>query len=164
MDEEWRTIPAFPNYSVSNTGHVRLDRLNRVLNPSRNQHGHLKVNLVKNGNAYTRHVNHLVAKAFNKEPTRRDFDSVVHLDGDKTNCAADNLVWRPRYFAIKYHLQFDTPYFKKKSPAIENTKTGEKFKSVQEAVVHYGLLFNDIVAAIHTRTYVWPTYQEFRIV
>jgi hypothetical protein len=164
MDEEWRTIPAFPNYSVSNTGHVRLDRLNRTLHPSKNQQGHLKVNLVKNGNAYTRHVNHLIAKAYLSEPTRRDFTSVIHLDGNKANCAAENLAWRPRYFAIKYHLQFDAGYYKNTVMAIENTKTGEKFKSIQDAVTHYGLLFNDIIASIHTRTYVWPTYQEFRVI
>lgn len=163
MQEEWRSIPAFPSYSVSNAGYVRHDRLNRILNPSKNQQGHLKVNLFKDGDGHTRHVNQLVAKAFLAEATRRDFVSVIHLDGNKTNCSVDNLAWRPRYFAIKYHMQFEAPYFKKAKMSVENVKTGEQFKTVQEAVVHYGLLLNDIVAAIHTRTYVWPTYHEFRV-
>ena len=163
MQEEWRTIPAFPSYSVSNLGRIRLDRLDRILHPSRNQHGHLKVNLVKDGATYTRHVNQLVGKAFNGEPTRHDFISIIHLDGDKTNCEASNLDWRPRYFAIKYHMQFENPNFRKARMGVENTKTGEQFKTIQEAVMHYGLLFTDILAAIHTRTYVWPTYHEFRV-
>lgn len=162
MIEEWRTIPAFPKYEVGSDGHIRSVKSQRVLQPSHTQQGHLKVNLVKNKETYTRNVNHIVAKAFLPEPTRPDFISIIHLDGNKENCSAINLMWRPRYFAVKYHQQFETPMFAKSKVPVVDIRTGEKYATIQEAVVKCGLLFTDIMIAAHELTYVWPTYQEFR--
>lgn len=162
MNEEWRAIPAYPKYEASNDGHIRTIKTERILRPSRNQHGLLKVNLMKDGKTYTKNLNHIVAKAFLEPPTRKDFISIIHLDGDKNNCAASNLMWRPRYFAIKYHQQFDLKMYQTSNIPIVDIRTGEKYETIQEAVVRYGLLFTDILIATHERTYVWPTYQEFR--
>lgn len=162
MQEEWRPIPGFPKYEVSDQGRVRSVKTDHILKPSKNQQGHLKLNLSRDDNkVYTRNLNHLVARSYLDDPPRSDFISVIHLDGDKENCRAANLVWRPRYFAIKYHQQFDAKHFKTTKMAIRDIKTGEVYKSVQEAVVRHGLLFNDILISAHNRTYVWPTYQEF---
>lgn len=162
MPEEWRVIPAFPKYEIGSDGSVKTIKTGRLLHASLTQSGHAKVNLVKNGETYTRNVNHLVAKAFVTDPPRPDFISVIHLDGNKLNCSATNLLWRPRYFAIKYHLQFDTPNFKTSAIPIVDIRTGEKYESIQHAVTKHGLLFTDILIAVHHITYVWPTYQEFR--
>lgn len=162
MTEEWLEISAFPKYRISSYGRVENSGTGRILRPSKNQEGHLKVNLSHEGEIHTRTVNHLVAKNYLPPPERRDFISVIHLDGVKSNCKAVNLLWRPRYFAIKYHQQFSSPHFRKSKMPIVDIKTGEEYPTVQEAVVRHGLLFNDVVMATHQRTYVWPTYQEFR--
>lgn len=160
--EEWRPVKAFPKYEVSPLGLIRHVESGRVLHPSLNQQGHPKVNLVLDGRPYTRHVNHVVARVYLEEPKRHDFISLIHLDGQKTNCAAANMQWRPRYFAVRYHNQFHTDLWQTSKVKIEDIKTGEIYKSIQDAVVKHGLLFSEVLVSLHDRTYVWPTYQEFR--
>jgi hypothetical protein len=118
---------------------------------------------MKDGGVHTRLVSQLVARAFVEVPKRRDdFTSIIHLDGDKANCKAENLMWRPRYFAILYHRQFQTPNFRNADIPLVELKTGEIYSSIQEAVTRNGLLFNEILISAHERTFVWPTFQEFR--
>lgn len=164
MSDEWRDIAAFANYQVSYSGDVRNLKTERILRPSHTQMGHLKVNLVQDGVTYTKGINHLVARAFLEPPKRADFISVVHLDGDKANCHHTNLLWRPRYFAIQYHMQFGTHYFERRTKPIYDTLTEVVYPTAQEAAIKHGLLLTDILTAIHNRTYVWPTYHVFRFV
>lgn len=162
VKEQWREAPGFPRYQVSSLGKIKAVKTDRILRPSKNQQGHLKVNLMRDGEIHTRTVNHLIARAFLPEPEREDFISVIHLNGDKSDCSAHNLEWRPRYFAIQYHLQFQNRIFHTTHIPIEDSKTGKKYKSIQDAVVNHGLLFNDVLVSMHQCTYVWPTYQQFR--
>ena len=162
MSEAWRDIAGFVNYQVSDSGSVRNIKRDRILQPSKTQMGHLKVNLVQDGVTYTKGVNHLVAKTFLETPKRRDFISVIHLDGDKSNCHVHNLLWRPRYFAIQYHLQFETFHFKKKTKPVFEPDTGWTYPTAQEAATTNGLLLTELLTAIHNGTYVWPTYQVFK--
>jgi len=165
MTAEWRVIARSPNYEVSDAGEIRNVKYDRTLTPSKNQQGHLKVNLpVDGGKTKTRQVNHIVAEAFLDEPHRDDFISLIHLDGDKTNCAASNLQWRPRYFAIRYHLQFESRIWKESNTKIVDMKTGDIYDTIQEAAVKHGLVLSEILVAAHKRTFVWPTYQQFRLV
>lgn len=160
-NDEWRPINGFPDYLVSPQGMILSHKTDHILSGSRTQQGHVKVNLYKKGVLFTRNVNHLVARAYLDRPQRSDFTSVIHLDGDKTNLAALNLMWRPRYFAVKYHLQFEYDYYHRASVAIKDIKTGEVYSRIQKAVVQHGLLLQDILISMHNRTFVWPTYQEF---
>lgn len=160
--EEWRTIPTFPKYGVSSYGRIETIKTGYILTATPNQQGHLKVNLMQDGKIYTRSVNQLVAKAFLPPPPRRDFTSIIHLNGDKADCHASNLMWRPRYFAITYHQQFETPTFRNARFPLVELKTGEKYDSIQDALVRHGLLYKDVLISAHERTYVWPTFQEFR--
>lgn len=161
MTDELQPIPGFPDYRVYSKGIVESLLTSRVLRPSVNPQGHLKVNLMRDHEAFTRSVNQLVGRAFLPKPPRYDFTNIIHLDGDKTNCAVSNLAWRPRYFAVKYHNQFNTPIFKKSAMPIKDVKTGEVYETIQAAVKKHGLLFTDILVAMHSRTFTWPGYQEF---
>lgn len=161
MPDEWRTISTFPLYAVSSRGEIENKRSGKLLRPSRTAQGHLKVNLCKDGDIFTRSINQLVAKAFLPLPERKDFISIIHRDGDKTNCDVGNLMWRPRYFAIQYHQQFWVPRFQNTRIPVIETNSGERFDRLQDAVMKYGLLFNDILVAMHEGTYVWPTYQRY---
>lgn len=162
MPERWKKIRGFPDYSVSNTGLIRSERTGRILSLSPNQFGVLCVGMMKDGEQRHRSVPLLVAKAF--LPTRRDaFDTPINLDGDRYNNTVENLAWRPRWFAIRYNQQFKHPYAYSIHHPIEDIKTGEITSNSFECSKQYGLLEEDIVLSILNHTYVWPTYQEFRV-
>lgn len=164
QEEQWRDIAAFPNYQVSNLGKVRNTRSERILHTSMTPQGHIKVKLMKDGVGHTRQVNQLVALHFIDPPTRDDFISVIHLDGKKTNCQAENLLWRPRYFAIRYHLQFETPLWKRLNVPVVDVKEGIEYPSAQAAAIANGLVLTELLSAAYNNKFVWPTYQQFRTV
>lgn len=160
---QWREIVGFPGYSVSDSGLVRNDVTDRVLIQTPNTRGIPIVGLMDRGVQYKRSVAVLVASAFVTAARSVEFDTPMHLDGDRFNNHADNLVWRPRWFAVKYAQQFQIGpqgYGRK----IEDIKTGEIFETSWHAAVKYGLLEREIVFSIMRQTYVIPTYQTFRLV
>ncbi len=161
--ENWHAIPSFSGYSVSDNGRVRSDHTGRIITLVLNNRGIVMVGLYKNGLQYKRSVSVLVIETFMEKPTLDAFDTPINLDGDRTNNCIDNLTWRPRWFAIKYFQQFRRPPEGFAKPIIE-TKTGEYFKTSWEAATKYGLLDREILLAVLNRTYVWPTFQIFRVV
>jgi NUMOD4 motif len=163
MEEYWREIENFPDYSVSNRGRVRTDKTGRILALSVNQYGLLQVGLMRDGIQYHRSVPLLVAKAFIIQPTG-PFDTPINLDGDRHNNSVENLVWRPRWFAIKYNRQFKYPYPNRIVAPLEDLKTGEVSDNSFECAKRYGLLEDEVVFSVLNHTYCWPTYQEFGII
>jgi len=159
---QWREIVEFPGYSVSDTGLVRNDVTDRIMAQTPNTRGIAIVGLMKRGDQRKRSVAVLVAEAFVTHLRSLEFDTPVHLDGNRFNNRADNLVWRPRWFAIKYSQQFlyGPQGIGRK---IEEIKTGEIFESTWHAAVKYGLLEREIVFSIMRQTYVIPTFQTFRV-
>lgn len=162
MKELWKQIDGFDNYSVSNFGRIRTNWSERILVTYANQSGLVQVGLMLNGKQYHRSVPLLVAKAFIPQPSG-PFDTPINLDGDRHNNHIDNLVWRPRWFAIKYNKQFVEPYENSIDESIEDVKTGEISANSLECAKRYGLLENEIILSILNNTYVWPTYQRFRV-
>lgn len=163
MNEKWAVIEGFENYSVSNFGRVRSNWTERILVTYANQSGLVQVGLMLNGKQYHRSVPLLVAKAFLVQPSGV-FDTPINLDGDRHNNHVDNLMWRPRWFAIKYNKQFREPYENHIPEQIQDVKSEEVTENSLECAKRYGLLEHEIVLAILNNTYVWPTYQRFRVV
>lgn len=162
MNERWKEIDLFPDYSVSDLGRIRTDKSGRLLSLNMNQYGVLQVGLMRQGQQRHRSVPLLVAKAFVPEPGG-PFDTPINLDGDRYNNRSDNLLWRPRWFAIKYNRQFRYPYENSISKPLVDLKTGEVTQNSLECAKRFGLLEDEIVLSILNRTYVWPTYQEFKV-
>lgn len=160
---EWRPIPSFPGYSVSESGHVRNDETGRYLTLLVNQSGTVNVGLTKKCVQYKRSVALLVANAFLGFPIHDSFDTPIHLDGDRLNNNAWNLTWRPRWFAAKYIQQFTEPSLAAERP-VQEVETGEKFYSHWEAAFAYGLLAIDVLMGARDQTEVWPTKQHFRLI
>jgi|SRR5205809_296757 len=163
MTENWKRIEFFPEYSVSDHGRIRTNKSDRILALNENQYGLVQVGLMANGKQYHRSVPLLVAKAFLPK-VEGPFDTPINLDGDRHNNYAENLAWRPRWFAIKYNQQFRRPYENPIFSRIMDLKTGEISENSFDCAQRYGLLEQDLVLSILNRTYVWPTYQEFGIV
>ena len=161
---DFQVIDDFPTYSVNSLGQIRNDDTDRIMALTMNQHGVVQVGLMRHGVQHKRSVALLVAKAFLDPPALEAFDTPIHLDGDRFNNRVDNLMWRPRWFAIKYQQQFVDFH----GPLIPNKmieiKTKAKVKNSWHAATKFGLLDEEIYQAAVNRTYVWPTYQYFRII
>lgn len=159
--ETWKVIPEFPRYSVSDQGQVRNDQTGRIMRLSMNQYDLLTVGMMFKGTQFRRSVPLLVAEAFVPGGTEV-FDTPICLDGDPYNVKANNLMWRPRWFAVKYKRQFgvdDMGVILNRQ--IQNIATREVFADSREAAKWYGLLEWDLVQSIEYRTFVWPVYQQF---
>lgn len=164
--EEWSELHAFPGYSVSHWGRVRNDRTNYFLTISVNQLGIPYVGLKRDGISCQRAVAPMVARAFLPPPELPTFDTPINLDGDRLHNAVENLVWRPRWFAVKYHRQFHLFYTGHIGvrQTIEDRDTEERFETSAHASIKFGLLDREVMFSVYKETYVWPTYQTFRIV
>lgn len=99
--EQWRPVPGFGDYEVSDLGRVRRavpDRRNhslRVLTPWPGSHGYLTVGLVRQGKAFKRLVHRLVCEAFHGPPPT-PLHQAAHGDGTRQNNEAGNLRWATR--------------------------------------------------------------------
>ncbi len=162
MNQVWETIEEFPRYSVSNYGEVRNDVSGHILAQSTNQQGIKYVGMFADGKQFKRSVTPLVAKAFLGDPINENFDTPIHLDGDKRNNNADNLMWRPYWFAIKYMRQFEPDAPKGYLVPIVDVDSGRKFPNAMAAATTYGLLVEEITYAIVNNEWCFPTYQYFR--
>lgn len=162
MLHSWRSIREFPNYSVSDAGHVRNEETGHTMSMLVNQSGLVHVGLTKNRVQYKRSVPLLVAEAFLVPPRNMLFDTPINLDGDRFNNSAENLLWRPRWFAAKYLRQFRNTHLDAPVIPVEELNTCTQFESTWDAAVSYGLLDTDIRIAMNNNTEIWPTYQRFR--
>jgi len=101
MALEWRPVPGFPEYAVSNYGQVirtvdrRPARKGKVLVPWLGNHGYDTVCLVLDGRLNRRLVHRLVCEAFHG-PAPGPGYQVAHNDGTRRNHRADNLRWATR--------------------------------------------------------------------
>lgn len=107
--EEWKDIPCYEGaYQVSNLGRVRsLDRCvphksfgswirkGKLLSTARPSQLYPTVCLSLEGHTYLTLVHRLVALAFLGDPPPGR-PEVNHKNGDKSDCAADNLEWCSR--------------------------------------------------------------------
>lgn len=159
-EEEWKIVEGFTAYEVSNTGHVRSRKTDRHLKFKVNQYGVVSVGMMRHGLQYNRSVPLLVAQAFltRQMPT---FDTPINLNGDRHDNRVENLLWRPRWFAVAYHKQFKEPYENPITHKVKNDATGEVWAHSWDACLALGLLEKDLVLSIFNRTYVWPLYQTF---
>ena len=91
--EQWRVIPGWEHYEISNRGRVRSLHKSRKGNLMSVyiRAGYPTVILSKNGIWKHQHVHRLLALAFIKNPQNKRY--VVHLDCNSENYELDNLRW-----------------------------------------------------------------------
>ena len=163
--EEWVTIREFPNYEVSNLGQVAHKEGDYYIRPSTvSNSGALKVGLVKNNKQYTRSLTRVVAQAF--VPGEDDiFDTPIQLDNDYYNCRADNLMWRPRWFAHRYRRQYrSVPDRYRLGPVLEMDEQGavvNAYSDLLEAAMVNGLLLDQLWEGVNLREPVFPQWRTF---
>lgn len=164
MKERWHELDEFPDYAVSNFGEIVNIKNDMPRKTSINQQGIVKISLYKDGSQLiTRSVAVMVAEAFCEGQTEF-FNTPIHLDGDRQNCRADNLMWRPRWFAVQYHRQFDIDVFHKMDVHIEEINTGKEYFSVKDACMDLGLYYNDVYRSYLYEQQIRLTRHEFQLV
>lgn len=163
ITEEWVGVEGFPGYSVSPLGQVRKDSSERLLHTRLNQYGFPYVGLMRDGRQLSRSLPRLVAAAFIPQPNRI-FDTPINLNGDRTNCRVENLLWRPRWYAIHYANQFEERYENPINTPIVDADTDDVFENSFVAACRFGLLEREVVLSILNRTLTWPTYQQFALI
>lgn len=166
MRELWKPIEDFPAYpySISNFGQVINDKTHRTMAQLSNQSGYTYVSLTSSqGNQISVSVPLLVARAFLEPDPRKLFTTPINLNGYRRDNFVGNLMWRPKWFAMRYHRQFLSPPRGFLRP-VYDVVTGEVYETSFDAAVRYGLLDYDIRKATWHDDYVWPTKLKFRLV
>jgi hypothetical protein len=160
MEEQWLPLKEFPGYSVSNLGQVMNDHREALVKTSVTGNGVAKVGLMRDGKQHTRSLKILVAGEFmpQEDPL---FNTLINLDGNTVNNRIDNLMWRPRWFAWKYHRQMEFTKIYSGVGPVQDAKTKEVYEDVVEAAMINGLLFEEIQMAIVDMIPVFPTWHLF---
>ena len=90
MEEIWKPIENYENYSVSTFGQVRNDTTGRILKEWKTGK-YWRINLCKNGIIQKYLIHRLVAIAFIKN--LEDKPDVDHIDNNPSNNKVENLRW-----------------------------------------------------------------------
>jgi len=164
MRVQWHELEEFPDYAVSEQGDIANIKTGIPRKLSINGQGIVKITLYDTRkHLVTRSVARMVAEAFVPKPDQEIFDTPIHMDGELTNCRADNLVWRPRWFAIKYHRQFRNPEFHIARGTFIDIDSEEVYDSIKDICVRNGVFWQDVIKCVTEETFVFPTYQKFRL-
>ena len=138
--QTWKQIEAFPKYLVSSDGSIKNMERDSLVHIRQNLQGIAITNLMRDQVRLTRSVALIVAQAYLRPPPNEAYNSVIHLNGDRADCSANNLMWRPRWFTIKYHRMFDVQPI---NVSVQIEETGEIFGTLRDACVKYGLVEQD---------------------
>jgi hypothetical protein len=160
--EVWQEIEDFPGYAVSDQGRVLNEDTGNVLKCSPVRFGTPTVGLFRDGVQYRRSVSRLVAVAWLPVPDKEYFNTPTHLDGNRQNCCADNLAWRPRWFAIAYHQERNENRFNDWKTDFILVETGEVFQHPRDCATKYGMLQKDIFMSLIRGNDVFPQWFTFR--
>lgn len=163
--ENAKTIEGFPDYVIDRDGSVYNANTGLKRKPSATQRGSLKITLFLEGRAYTKSLALLVAKAWlYNDHDPEIFDTPIHLDNDNLNPNVNNLKWRPRWFAVKYHAQYWNTEFRFSQIPVQDVQTGVIYQGLIEPCQRFGLLYSDVLDSCNRGTEVFPTFKTFKYV
>lgn len=176
MEQEVRKVIAdFPRYEVTNYGRVFNRDTGREMVLCQNQYGIVTISLMKEVEIHvdgyvthefqqrTRSVKSLVARAFVPGENNK-FNTPIQLDGDKGNLHASNIMWRPRWFAIRYTRQmYNIEDWFFNGPVVDITNNIQ-YASYFDAATTNGLLCHDIRLCILNHKGVFPTGDHYRYI
>ena len=91
MEEEYKVIPGFDNYQISNFGNIKNIKTSKSLKPWNNGQGYLQVDLCQNGKSNKLKIHRLVAESF--IPNIDNKNCVDHIDRVRDNNCVNNLRW-----------------------------------------------------------------------
>lgn len=120
MKEEWKDIPGYPGYKISNLGRIISYRRypdGREIKGAPDKDGYNRLLLYSSlGVRKSFRRNRLVAKIFVPNPHPELWNVVNHKDEDVTNDRADNLEWCD----VKYNTNYGTSLERRHTSYIDN--------------------------------------------
>lgn len=100
-EEIWKDVPEYPNYEVSNTGHIRNKSRNTLLRGSKVPGTHyIRVALSKQGIPTYTVLHRVVARVFLKNFDERRRVELIDVNG---GCGVSNLVMAPQGCNTPYY-------------------------------------------------------------
>ena len=157
--ELWKVIPGFSGYSVSNQGRIKNNRSGRFLATD----GQRAAVLRRDGKSHGRSIALIVARAFLPPPPNEAFDTPIHLNGNDIDNRAENLMWRPRWFANRFIREIRRDEYRGWRCPLMDTETREIFPHPRAIAERYGVLQTDVREAALQESEVWPTDRRFRM-
>lgn len=145
-------IAEFPEYVVTDFGEIFSEHHEGPLRLSFNTVGVLMVGLYQEGRLYRRSVAKIVAEAFVDVGDVLPEDQIlapIHLNGDRADCRADNLAWRTRSFAVRYHKEMTHDVYGAWDAPILELGTGRVYNHPREVAAEYGALQSSVVRSVH---------------
>lgn len=88
--ENYKQIPQFPEYELSDLGNVR-NKKGKVLSATKDQKGYRMVCLRKDGKSHTKRISKMVGILFVPNPNNKS--QVNHKNGIRWDDRADNIEW-----------------------------------------------------------------------
>lgn len=165
--ERWTNMDfmGYSNYEVSDQGRIRNATTGHHLSTPPMMNGTLRAGLIsdEDGRQHTVVLAHAVGEAFVPNPNLETFNGLINLNGDRRDCRAVNLAWRPRWFVVKYMRQFGKEFVHARDPIIE-LETQKIYAGMEEVLVDNGLLEADVVHSLVSNTPTFPTWQKFALV
>ena len=145
--ETFVKIEGFDNYEVSNLGKVRNIKSGRILKPSLNKNGYLRLWLCKNNKRKHLYLHRIIATAFIDNPDEKP--CVNHIDENKLNNDLSNLEW----CTVRENLIHGTrtkraaeKCFKKVIQLDLNDNVLNEFESIKQAERETGIFATSISA------------------
>jgi hypothetical protein len=156
MQEIWKKADGY-DLEVSNLGRLRAKTaLNgkaikeyRILTPTDNGNGYLRINRTIDGKQKTLYVHKLVARAFVDNPN--GLTEINHLDENKQNNNADNLAWCTHKENCGHGTRNERAGEKHSKPIV-CVETGIIYKSVTEAAKCMRCVKTAITNCLNKRT------------
>lgn len=142
--EQWKEIPEFPGYEVSDQGQVRNGSTLRILSLHANGRGFIQVTLRRDFNNHIRAVHKLVACAFMDWGPEGTVP--IHINGDRRDNTVGNLDWKPLWFALARTQQRNRKAPRDPRP-IRALKTGVIFENALHAANELDGLEDEVLKA-----------------
>lgn len=162
--DDWREIDGFPGYSVNPLGEIINNGRGNIITASLNNFGIPRVTLRDYDNkARQKSLSTIVAETFLEPPPDWRWNTVLHKNGDQTDCGVYNLLWRPRWHVIRFHKQFDQdpPGWDTKYPFVE-VDTNVVYDRIREACETDGHYHFDVRMSCLNKAPVPFTGQQYR--
>lgn len=158
--EEWCNIEGFTDYAVSSHGRVKNLKYGRLLKPYTNTYSQSLVRLYRDGRGYTKLVHRLVAETFYdlEFPNK----PIKHIDGDKSNCREDNLIYVNNSRLGRRIVGFST---RKPTRILEVVEAQQRFNTVQEAAKRLYIYPSGIYRVLsgHSKSYNGLTFRWLKL-
>ena len=148
-------IKEFSSYEFFENGSVYSYKTSRFLKPTYDLYGYLKISCIRDdGKRVTNGLHNWICRAFHGDPPGEKYEA-CHIDENKCNCCADNLIWETHINNINYGSRTIRSALSHRKPIQQFTLSGiliDSYKSVKEASEKTHISYDGIIKAVNGKT------------